>query len=108
MLTQQKSDFFNWLDHHLLSCPFKAHFGVDCPGCGLQRSFLALLKGNFLDSFRLYPATLPLIILVLFTIIHLKVDFKFGAQLIKLMFISIAVIILINYIYKIYNHQLIN
>ena len=108
MLTQQKSDFFNWLNHHLLSCPFKAHFGVDCPGCGLQRSVLALLKGNFLDSFRFYPATLPLIILVLFTIVHLKVDFKFGAQLIKLMFVSIAVIILINYIYKIYNHQLIN
>jgi len=108
MLTQQKFNFFDWLNHHLLSCPFKAHFGVDCPGCGLQRSVLALAKGHLYESFKFYPATIPLIILVAFTIIHLKVDFKFGAQFIKIIFISIAVIILINYIYKIYNHQLIN
>ena len=102
MLTQQKSDFFDWLNHHLLSCPFKAHFGFDCPGCGLQRSVLALLKGNILESFKFYPATVPLIILIIFTVVHLKVDFKFGAQLIKLVFVGIAVIILINYIYKIF------
>ena len=100
--------FLDWLSLHLLSCPFKSHFGIDCPGCGLQRSVLALLKGNFIDSFKLYPATMPLIFIVVFTFIHLKVDFKFGAQLIKITFVAIAVIILINYIYKIYNHQLIN
>ena len=108
MPVQEKFDVFDWLNHHLLSCPFKAHFGVDCPGCGLQRSVLALLKGNLLESFKFYPATVPLFMLIIFTAIHLKVDFKFGAQLIKLVFIGIAVIILINYIYKIYNHQLIN
>ncbi|KQS35219.1 DUF2752 domain-containing protein [Pedobacter sp. Leaf194] len=108
MLTQQKSDIFDWLSGHLLSCPFKAQFGFDCPGCGLQRSVLALLKGNLVESFKFYPATIPLLALLIFTFIHLKVDFKFGAQLIKLVFTGIAVIILINYIYKIYNHQLIN
>ncbi|MCZ4225565.1 DUF2752 domain-containing protein [Pedobacter rhodius] len=108
MLTQQKSSVFDWLNRHFLSCPFKAHFGIDCPGCGLQRSVLALLKGNLPESFRFYPATIPLIILIIFTVIHLKVDFKFGAQVIKLVFTGIAVIILINYIYKIYNHLLIN
>lgn len=104
----QINSFLDWLSLHLLSCPFKSNFGIDCPGCGLQRSVLALLRGNFIDSFKLYPATLPLIFIVIFTFIHLKVDFKFGAQLIKITFITIAVIILINYIYKIYNHQLIN
>lgn len=108
MLTQQKFNLFDWLNHHLLTCPFKANFGVDCPGCGLQRSVLALLKGNLIESFKFYPATIPLIILIIFTTIHLKMDFKFGAQFIKLMFTGIAVIILINYIYKIYNHQLLN
>lgn len=108
MLTQEKFDLFDWLNHHLLSCPFKAYFGVDCPGCGLQRSVLALLKGNLFDSFNFYPATIPLVILIIFTAVHLKLDFRLGALLIKLMFTGIAVIILINYIYKIYNHQLIN
>ncbi|MBC6112530.1 DUF2752 domain-containing protein [Pedobacter fastidiosus] len=106
-MVQKHNSFFDWLNHHLLSCPFKSYFGIDCPGCGLQRSILALLKGDFLDSFKLYPATIPLIFIVLFTMIHLKVDFKFGASLIKIVFICIASIILINYIYKIYNHQLI-
>ncbi|MFF5383620.1 DUF2752 domain-containing protein [Pedobacter suwonensis] len=99
--------FLEWLGEHLFSCPFKTHFGIDCPGCGLQRSVLALFQGDLSASFKFYPATIPLIFLVLFTLIHLKLDFKFGAQLIKIVFAGVAVIILINYIYKIYTHQLI-
>jgi Protein of unknown function (DUF2752) len=95
-----------WLEKHLLSCPFKKYFHIDCPGCGLQRSFLALLKGNFIESFKLYPATVPFIFLLVITIIHLKADLKFGATLIKILFVSITAIILIGYIYKIYNHKL--
>ena len=98
--------FLDWISHHLLGCPFKSYFGIDCPGCGLQRSVVALLRGDFSASFNLYPATIPIILMVLFTIVHLKVDFKFGAGLIKFAFATIAVIIVINYIYKIYNHQL--
>ena len=104
----QHLSLVDWLSQHLLSCPLKSNFGIDCPGCGLQRSIIALLKGNIIESFKFYPATMPLIFLICFTLVHLKVDFKFGAQFIKLMFIGIAVIILINYIYKIYNHQLLN
>ncbi|WP_233603924.1 MULTISPECIES: DUF2752 domain-containing protein [unclassified Pedobacter] len=107
-MAQPDKSFLDWLGEHLFSCPFKAYFGVDCPGCGLQRSVVALLKGNFIDSFKFYPATLPLIFVLLFTLVHLKLDFKFGAQLIKIVFAGVAVIILINYIYKIYNHQLLS
>jgi len=106
-MAQPHKSFLEWLSEHLFSCPFKAHFGIDCPGCGLQRSVLALFRGDLTASFKLYPATIPLIFIVLFTIVHLKVDFKFGAQLIKIVFTGVAVIILINYIYKIYTHQLI-
>jgi len=106
-MAQLHKSFFEWLGEHLFTCPFKAHFGIDCPGCGLQRSILALFRGDFTESFKFYPATIPLIFIVLFTVVHLKVDFKFGAQLIKIVFTGVAVIILINYIYKIYTHQLI-
>jgi len=106
-MAQPHKSFLEWLGEHLFSCPFKTHFGIDCPGCGLQRSILALFRGDLAASFKFYPATIPLIFIVLFTIVHLKFDFKFGAQLIKIVFAGVAVIILINYIYKIYTHQLI-
>ncbi len=31
-------------------CPTKAIFGIDCPGCGLQRSAHALLHGNLKEA----------------------------------------------------------
>lgn len=102
----QQLNFLDWLNGHLFTCPFKSYFGLDCPGCGLQRSLIALLKGDLLASFKFYPATIPLIALIIFTLVHLKFDFKFGAALIKISFFAVAVIVLINYIYKIYNHQL--
>lgn len=106
-MAQPHKSFIEWLSEHLFSCPFKTQFGIDCPGCGLQRSILSLFRGDLTASFKYYPATIPLIFIVLFTIVHLKVDFKFGAQLIKVVFAGVAVIILINYIYEIYTHQLI-
>ncbi|RYG18120.1 MAG: DUF2752 domain-containing protein [Chitinophagaceae bacterium] len=99
-------NILDWLKVHLLSCPFKGHFGIDCPGCGFQRSVLALFEGDFVSSFKLYPATIPLIALLAFTSIHLKFDFKQGAFLIKLLYIGISLVIVINYIYKIFTHQL--
>jgi hypothetical protein len=96
----------NWLEAHLLACPFKDHTGLDCPGCGLQRAVLALAKGEIGNSFQLYPAAMPMIALVLFIPAHLKFDFKHGALLIKLTYGLIASIIILNYIYKIYTHHL--
>lgn len=107
-MDQQHNNFIDWLGRHLFACPFKAYFGFDCPGCGFQRSALALFNGDLLASFRYYPATIPLLFIFVFTIVHLKMNFKVGAQVIKIAFAGVAVIILINYIYKIYNHQLIS
>ena len=103
----QGNGFIHWLQNHLLACPMKQTFGIDCPGCGLQRSVIALMQGNLIESFRLYPATIPFLFVIFFSIIHLKFDFKSGAQIIKIVVAGIAVIILINYIYKIFTHQLI-
>ncbi len=106
LLVGEGSGVTHWLEKHLLSCPFKTFTGIDCPGCGLQRSFVALLKGDVWMSFKFYPATLPILALFIFTILHLKFDFKNGAFLIKGMYIFATVIIVTNYLYKIYHHQL--
>jgi len=33
-------------------CPVKAALGIPCPGCGLTRATVALLRGDFADSLR--------------------------------------------------------
>ncbi len=38
-----------------LKCPFKFATGLDCPGCGAQRAFRALLHFNFIDAFCYNP-----------------------------------------------------
>jgi len=95
------SAFIEWLRAHLLTCPSRKFLNIDCPGCGLQRSILELLEGNFTESFKLYPATLPLIFTVFFTFLHLKFNFKHGAEIIKWAYILNVTIILIFYIYKV-------
>lgn len=37
-------------------CQMKLLTGLDCPGCGLTRSFIALAHGQFAESFRFNPA----------------------------------------------------
>ena len=107
VLLSKGAGIIHWLEHHLLTCPFKHLTGLDCPGCGIQRSIVALLEGNFIASFKLYPATLPIFALMVFALVHLKFELKNGAFFIKFLYIVVTLIIIINYIYKIFTHQLI-
>ncbi len=95
-----------WLQDHMLSCPSKKYLHIECPGCGFQRSMIFLLKGEFINSFQMYPASLPIIFLFIFTAFHLKYKFPNGAEVIKYSQIIVGSIILIFYIYKIINHKI--
>ena len=44
------------LENYMLPCLSKTLFGVECLGCGMQRAFLLLLKGDFSNAFQMYPA----------------------------------------------------
>ncbi len=79
---------------------------MDCPGCGLQRSFIALLKGELFNSLQLYPALLPILGLILFTLSHFIFKFSFGAKIIIGIQIIVVIIITTHYIYKIFHHQI--
>ena len=91
-------DFTQWLENNLLTCPYKNYLGIDCFGCGMQRSIIALLKGNFLESFYLYPALTPIISLFLLLIAHLIFKFKNGANWLKYHFVFVVLIIFIGFI----------
>jgi hypothetical protein len=93
-------------DNFFLPCPFKALTGFDCPGCGFQRSFLALLKGNFQESFHLYPATVPLLLTFIIVLPAKYFTKRDVSLLIKVMFVITGAIILISYLYKmVYGHH---
>ncbi|MDD3369380.1 MAG: DUF2752 domain-containing protein [Lachnospiraceae bacterium] len=42
---------------HLLGigCPIRFFTGISCPGCGMTRSWIALLHCNIADAFRYHP-----------------------------------------------------
>jgi len=99
--------FIEWLSNHLLTCPSKYFFHFDCPGCGLQRSVIALIEGDLIKSFQLYPATIPILFCLFFTFAHIVFKFKHGAAIIKSSYIFATSIIVIFYIFKIFTHKLI-
>jgi len=96
------SGIVDWLEEHLMACPYKKYFNIDCMGCGMQRSFIELLKGNLVESFMLYPALLPIIAMILFLPLHLVFKFKHGASVLKYFFIFNISIVVISYIIKIF------
>ncbi|MDQ3048580.1 MAG: DUF2752 domain-containing protein [Bacteroidota bacterium] len=88
-------DFIQWMEEHMMTCFYKRVSGLDCPGCGMQRSFIELMKGNLYESFVFYPALIPVLFTLLFTFAHLIFSFRNGAAVIKYSFIfSIGVIVL--------------
>ena len=93
----------HWLETHLFACPYKALTGIDCPGCGMQRSFIELLKGNLTESFHLYPALLPVIFTLGLTAAHLVLNFRNGANYIKYSLLLTMSIIVISYIIKMFS-----
>ena len=92
----------------MLPCLFKQTFHMDCPGCGIQRSAAALLKGEWAESFLLYPALVPILGLAVITILHLTFRLKHGASIIKFLQIGIGIIIAVFYIYKLITLKVFN
>ena len=93
-------------DIFLLPCPFKYAFGIDCPGCGFQRSVVALLEGGFYKSLQLYPPTIPFLLSVLLGAGARVLKLDTNAKWLKAMYFFTGFVMLGNYLYKIVFHQL--
>ena len=83
----------------MLPCPIKHFTGIDCLGCGIQRSFNFLIDMKFKESFEIYP---PLIIGIIFTVLFFvaKINIKKDIN-VNLLVKSLIVIVVLNYIVKI-------
>lgn len=92
--------FIQWLEKHQGACMYKKFLGIECPGCGMQRSLIALLKGNLCESLQLFPALIPLLLMFVFLTLHLKFQFKHGARILIFWFVINTIIIIVSYIQK--------
>jgi hypothetical protein len=90
----------SWLEKHMLPCAYKSLLGFDCPACGMQRSFIQLLKGEFTESFFLYPPLLPVISLI--GLVFFKMIYKAGikTELVRSYAIGVLVVVTLNYLIK--------
>ncbi len=87
----------------MLPCISKQVLGIDCPGCGLQRSIALLLHGDLVASFQMYPALFPMIALFGFLALNRFVVFK-KANAITIGLAGLTVFsILANYALKLFN-----
>lgn len=89
------------LEDYMLPCLSKTFFGLECLGCGFQRSFLLLIHGNFIDAFKMYPAIYTLLGLFLFILLNFKLKFKNSKKIISsLAYVNLSIMI-INFLIKI-------
>lgn len=84
----------------MLPCLNKQIFGVECPGCGIQRSVSLLFQGEFVAAFKMYPAIYAIILLLGFLLIDTFFTIKHSNKITILLLITSISLILINYILK--------
>ncbi|MBD0831777.1 DUF2752 domain-containing protein [Aestuariibaculum sediminum] len=88
------------IEEYMLPCLNKKFFGVDCPGCGMQRSLLFILQGKFEEAFIMYPAIYTIVLMFIFLGLHIKFRFDNGHHILVGLFLLNFTIIITNYIYK--------
>ena len=95
-------DKIELMEDFLLPCLNKQLFGIDCYGCGGQRSVLLLLKGDFHGAFMIFPAIYPILILLGFVLFNLFYKFQYD-YFIKIALILItATVMAVSYLIKMY------
>jgi len=95
-----REKLIEWLELHLKPCIYNEKLGFECLGCGLQRSLIELLKGNILESLKLYPALIPIILMFGYLLLHLIFRFQKGGDILKYIFIFNIAVVIIHYIFK--------
>lgn len=92
--------FFSYIDLPKMSCRIKDATGIECPGCGIQRSIELLINGRIGESMMMYPALIPLILTFVMLAIHLWKKKNYTLNL-TLIFLTLAIALILGfYIFK--------
>jgi hypothetical protein len=88
------------VEDFMLPCLNKKLFGIECLGCGFQRSLVLLFQGNFKGAFLMYPAIFTLLLLLFIFLIQLKYKFKSSKKMMTVLVVMNVLIMVISYFLK--------
>jgi hypothetical protein len=89
-----------YLLNYMIPCTNKSIFGVDCMGCGTQRSLYLLVNGNFIAAFKMFPPIFTTILLFLFIGLHFIDKSRNYHKMIILFAIINGLFTIVSYFYK--------
>ncbi len=90
------------MEEYMLPCMSKKLFGIECLGCGTQRAFVLLLKGEFVEAFKMYPPIYTLVILFLFIFLHLIDKSRNYTRIVISLAIINLIVMIVSYAIKMY------
>lgn len=96
-MTNQKTE----MKDYMLPCMNKKLFGVECMGCGTQRSIDLLLHGDFVGAFKMFPPIYTMMLFGIILLLHFFDKSRNYNRAIIFMAITNGIIMFVNYIYKI-------
>ena len=88
------------LENYMIPCLSKTLFGLECMGCGFQRSLLLIWRGHFIEAFYMYAAIYPLLILLGYLVFTRFYKFKNYSKGISWLSIVSITTIIISYTIK--------
>ena len=91
-------------EDYMLPCLNKKLTGIDCPGCGMQRSIVHISQGEFEQAFYMYPAIYTLILLLASIVIFTFIKYEKSTKIIVGLIYVNAAIIIVNYLIKIFTN----
>jgi hypothetical protein len=81
----------------------KQLFGLECPGCGMQRAVKFLINGEFTAAFQMFPAIYTLIALGILLGFHFLDRSRNYSKIIIATAILNGAVMIIFYLYKMTN-----
>lgn len=88
------------IERYLLPCLNKNIFGIDCLGCGLQRSFIQMIEGNFTSSFIQFPALYTTLLFILAVGLHFVDKSRNYSKLLIGTALANAIVMVSAYLFK--------
>ncbi|NJM78621.1 MAG: DUF2752 domain-containing protein [Flavobacterium sp.] len=88
------------MEEYMIPCLSKSLFGVECLGCGTQRSLLLLFQGEFVAAFKMYPAIYTTLLFFGFLFLHLIDKSRNYSKIVISLAITNAIVMIAAYYFK--------